>query len=82
MVFGFASFLFFSGFFRKDMVSLIISLLVMFFYGSMWVGILPINPYMSYESHFAGAASGCVASWFYSEVKLRRDKARENGNWM
>lgn len=74
LVFGFSAFLFASGFFRRDFISLAISILVYFFYGSMWVGILPTNPYMSWEAHLSGAVAGAVAAWMYSDVRLDRGK--------
>lgn len=77
LVFGFAAFLFFSGFFRKDFISLVVSLVVYIFYGSMAIGVLPLNPMMSYESHLAGAIGGSIAAYIYSDVKLRRDRRRQ-----
>lgn len=65
LVYGLASFLFFSGVFRRDMNLLVISIIVAFLYGSMFWGIFPIFPEISWESHLWGAASGLVLSIYY-----------------
>jgi membrane associated rhomboid family serine protease len=65
LVYGLASFLFFSGIFRRDMNLLTISIIVVFLYGSMFWGIFPLKPEISWESHLWGAASGLVLSWYY-----------------
>ena len=65
LVYGLASFLFFSGVIRNNMRLLAISLLVVFLYGSMIWGIFPIFPQVSWESHMLGAISGFVLAIYY-----------------
>lgn len=65
LVYGLASFLFFSGVIRNDIRLLAISLLVVFLYGSMIWGIFPIFPYVSWESHMLGSISGLVLAIYY-----------------
>lgn len=65
IVYGLASFLFFSGVFRKDANLLTISIIVVFLYGSMFWGIFPIVPDISWESHLWGAASGLLLAFYY-----------------
>lgn len=65
LVYGLASFLFFSGVIRKDIRLLAISLLVVFLYGSMIWGIFPIFPQVSWESHMLGSISGFVLAIYY-----------------
>ncbi|GAB4291083.1 MAG: rhomboid family intramembrane serine protease [Ignavibacteriaceae bacterium] len=62
VVYGFVSFLFFSGVFRKDTRSVALSLLVTFLYGGMIWGIFPSGEKISWESHLAGLITGFVAS--------------------
>jgi membrane associated rhomboid family serine protease len=65
VVYGLASFLFFSGVLRSDLKLLTISIIVVFLYGSMFWGIFPFKPDISWESHLWGAISGLVlAAWF------------------
>lgn len=65
VVYGLASFLFFSGLFRKMIGLRAISLLVIFLYGGMIWGIFPFIPDVSWESHFSGATSGLILSVYY-----------------
>lgn len=65
VVYGMASFLFFSGIFRKDLNLLTVSIIVAFIYGSMFWGIFPIKPEISWESHLWGSASGLLLSIYY-----------------
>jgi membrane associated rhomboid family serine protease len=65
IVYGLASFLFFSGVFRKDANLLTIGIIVVFLYGSMFWGIFPIKPEISWESHLWGSASGLMLAFYY-----------------
>lgn len=65
IVYGLASFLFFSGVFRKDANLLTIGIIVVFLYGGMFWGIFPIKPEISWESHLWGSASGFLLSIYY-----------------
>jgi membrane associated rhomboid family serine protease len=65
LVYGFVSFLFFSGVFRWDKRLLILSLLTCFLYGSLVWGVLPIDPTISWEGHLLGSFSGIIIAFFY-----------------
>ncbi len=65
LVYGFASFLFFSGIIRQNINLLAISLLVVFLYGSMVWGLFPHKVDVSWESHFLGGLAGFVLSIVY-----------------
>lgn len=65
LIYGFASFLFFAGVFRKDTSSIALSLLVTFLYGGLVWGILPTDAEVSFESHFAGAMLGLICAVAY-----------------
>jgi len=65
IVYGLASFLFFSGVFRKDANLLTIGIIVVFLYGGMFWGLLPIKPEISWESHLWGSASGLMLAFYY-----------------
>ena len=66
MVYGLASFLFFSGIIRRYFRLMALSLLVVFLYGSMVWGMFPfVDVHVSWESHMLGAVCGLVlAVWF------------------
>lgn len=65
IIYGLASFLFFSGVFRRDANLLTIGIIVVFLYGSMFWGIFPIKPEISWESHLWGAFSGLLLAYYY-----------------
>lgn len=69
LVYGLASFLFFSGIIRKYYRLVALSLLVVFLYGEMVWGLFPgIYKNVSWESHMLGFFSGIVlAVWFRKE---------------
>lgn len=72
LIYGFASFLFFSGVIRKNIKLMAISLLVVFLYGSMVWGLLPIQPHVSWESHLMGAIAGLVLAFYYRDKGPKR----------
>ncbi|BBE16806.1 hypothetical protein AQPE_0953 [Aquipluma nitroreducens] len=65
IVYGLAAFLFSSGVFRKDANLLTIGIIVVFLYGSMFWGIFPLKPGISWESHLWGSASGFLLAFYY-----------------
>ena len=69
VVYGLAFFLIFFGFFRRDFLSIIISLVVLLLYGGVFYGVLPTDPRVSWESHFAGALVGISTAITYSRKK-------------
>lgn len=63
IIYGFVTFLFFSGIFRKDTRLLALSLFVTFLYGGTVWGILPIQSGISWESHLLGALAGLITAY-------------------
>ena len=74
LIYSFASFLFFSGIFRRYPRLVAISLLVVFLYGSMIWGLFPLDVTISFESHIYGSVVGLVMSIFYRKQGPQRDK--------
>lgn len=62
LIYGFVSFLFFSGLIRRDKRAITLALLVTFLYGSLVWGILPLRGDLSWESHLFGSLTGIVAA--------------------
>lgn len=58
LIYGFAAFLFLGGVLSNHIRLLTISMLVALLYGSLFWGIFPIKPEVSWESHLWGALSG------------------------
>jgi membrane associated rhomboid family serine protease len=65
LIYSFASFLFFSGFIRRSIELIAISFIVVFLYGGMVWGILPLREGISWESHMTGAAAGIALAFVY-----------------
>lgn len=65
IVYALASFIFFSGLIKKQTKLSAVSLLVIFLYGSMIWGVLPIYDGVSWEGHLAGLLAGLLLAIFY-----------------
>jgi membrane associated rhomboid family serine protease len=73
IIYGLASFIFFSGIFRKYYKMMALSLLVVFLYGGMVWGILPIaNEGISWEGHLFGALAGFMLAYHYRHIGPQR----------
>lgn len=59
------AYVFFSGFFKKDIQSIGLSLAIAFLYGSLIFGIIPDKEYISWESHFFGFLSGIFLAYLF-----------------
>ena len=72
VIYGLASFLFFSGIFRNDVKLLTIAIIVVFLYGGMFWGIFPLKPDVSWESHLWGSVSGLLLSIYFRKQGPQR----------
>lgn len=64
VIYGYFGYLLLAGFLSKRFFQMIISVLVAFFYGGMIFGVLPSQPYISWESHLFGFLAGICLAWF------------------
>lgn len=69
VVYGLAFFLIFFGLFRRDFISIVISLFTVSLYGGVFYGILPGDPFVSWESHLGGALVGIFSAVNFSGLK-------------
>ena len=69
-----ASFLFFAGIFQKKLLPIAISIIVLIFYGGMFWGIFPSQPYISWEGHFSGFLTGSVLAYLFKSKALEKDE--------
>ena len=78
IVYALAAFLAFSGIFRRDFRAVVVSLVVLFYYGGMIVGILPGQEGISWESHLLGLVMGVIGAYVYrSELEEHEVMAQE-----
>jgi membrane associated rhomboid family serine protease len=70
VLYGYFAYLLLAGFLSGKPKLIIISLLVGFFYGGLIFGILPSRPFVSWESHLFGFASGLVAARLWAKQKV------------
>jgi membrane associated rhomboid family serine protease len=68
IVYALASFLFFSGVFRRDRGSVALSLIIIFLYGTMLYGLFPSEERISWESHLIGGIVGMIMAFVYRHV--------------
>ena len=88
LVYGLASFLFFSGILRRYYRLVALSLLIVFIYGEMVWGIFPgVYQNVSWESHMLGFVSGILlAVWYRREgpqspvIEWPEEEDEESGN--
>ena len=57
--------IFFSGFIKKDIQSVGLSIVIAFLYGSLIFGIIPDEEHVSWESHLFGFITGIFLAWLY-----------------
>jgi membrane associated rhomboid family serine protease len=90
LVYGLVTFLFFSGVLRRYGRLIAISMLVVFMYGSLVWGILPIKEEVSWEGHLWGALVGMGMAYYYRPEGPQRprygwedeeDDENEDGPW-
>lgn len=68
VIYGFVSFLFFSGIFRKDNRSIALALIITFLYGGLIWGVLPLERGVSWESHLFGAIVGVFPAFIFRKI--------------
>lgn len=80
VVYGMAAFLAFTGFFRRNIRAIAISLIIIFYYGGMIWGVLPIQEGVSWEGHLMGALVGVFAAYYYRD-RIEQSEARVKPNY-
>ena len=74
VIYAMASFIFFSGLFRRYFRLMALSAAIVFLYGSMVWGVLPIQPQISWEGHLFGAIAGFVLARYFRTEGPQRPK--------
>jgi membrane associated rhomboid family serine protease len=72
LVFGYAGYLVAYGFYSRKFIPVLVALFVACSYGiSLFYGVLPITPGVSWQSHLGGAIGGVLAARFFRQNALR-----------
>lgn len=71
VIYGYFGFLLYAGFISRRPKLIFISLMVGFFYGGMIFGVLPLQRFVSWESHLFGFISGLVAARLFTIGKQK-----------
>lgn len=65
VLYSLLTFIFVSGFIKKDIQSIGISIVIAFLYGSLLFGVIPGKSSISWESHLFGFIVGLYLAWLY-----------------
>ncbi len=80
VIYGLVSFIFWTGVFKKNPKSIVLSLLVLSIYGGMFEAIFPnVEQDISWESHLAGGIVGVIVAFMLKNV-TEEDEARFQHN--
>lgn len=77
VIYGLISFIFWNGIFRRNMKSIVLALIILMLYSGMFLGILPNQPGISWESHLIGAIVGIIVSYIFRK-QIEVDEAVVN----
>ncbi len=81
VVYGLVAFVFWNGIFRRNLKSIVLALVVVFYYGSMFMGILPNGEAnISWESHLLGGLVGIFTSFWFKNT-IEKDEERPAYSW-
>ncbi len=70
VVYGLVAFIFWNGIFRRSLRSIMLAAIVMLLYSGMFMGVLPDQEGVSWESHLLGSLVGIFVSfWFKGEME-------------
>lgn len=80
VVYGLASFVLFAGIFRRNVKSIVLSLVVLTVYSSFLAGIIPsdVRERVSWESHLFGSLVGIFVAYLFKNVKEADEEEKVN----
>lgn len=79
VIYGMLAFVFCSGLFRRNVKSIVLALIILFFYQGFFSGLIPKEG-VSWESHLFGALSGAFAAYFYKD-HIEADEVPKRPSW-
>lgn len=80
VVYGLVAFLFWNGIFRRNLKAIVIALVVLFYYGGLFMGIVPGQAGISWDGHLMGALAGVVVAYVFRN-HIEKDEHRQPASW-
>lgn len=74
LIYALATFLFFSGIFRRHLQLMAASAIVVFLYGGIMWGVFPVKAEISWEGHLFGAIAGVLVAFNYRSEGPQKKK--------
>jgi len=81
VIYGLVSFIFWNGVFRRNVKSIVLALIILLLYSGMFLGVLPNQPGISWESHLIGGIVGIVVSFTFRN-QLEWAEIEEEKTWL
>lgn len=78
VIYGLVSFIFWNGIFRRSLRSMVLAGIVMLLYSGMFLGVLPDQEGISWESHLIGSIAGIFAAFLF-KGELEDEEAQDSG---
>jgi membrane associated rhomboid family serine protease len=76
VVYGLVAFIFWNGIFRRSLRSIVLAAIVMLLYSGMFMGVLPDQEGISWESHLLGSLVGIFVAYIF-KAELEEDEAEK-----
>lgn len=71
IAFGWLAFLLVRGLFNRSVAQILVALVLLFFWGSVLLGLLPgMTPGVSWQGHLFGALGGVLAAWLSAKASV------------